>query len=319
MFSHDPSLLMNRLAVDENGMMSSSPPNSVGGGGGVPPGFSFQDYHSFPALQQMMSNQWAGYQSSLDALSYASMYGGNTVSTPPPGFMAQPGFLGEGSVPKRPRSRPSSRHSRAATPSLPSVDDTDAFPSLGSSSASNAKAGKKHYGGKRGAHGHGHRENSKENVGSTLADIVRMSPSPSPSMPARQQPRKTTAAPAAAAKPRRNPSNSSNGREQSATAQAIPAPQHLPWLVTGEKANKAYLKARQEAIKHGGLRNKFLQRFVFLSVFRYPLPLGYMEVRTYVYLSMYISNEMIVPHKHGTATTPAPPKLIASAAKTKTN
>jgi hypothetical protein len=50
------------------------------------------------------------------------------------------------------------------------------------------------------------------------------------------------------------------GGENSATAQAIPMPKHVPWLETGDKANKAYLKARQEAIKHGGLRNKFLQR-----------------------------------------------------------
>ncbi|KAJ0290785.1 hypothetical protein COL154_000742 [Colletotrichum chrysophilum] len=52
--------------------------------------------------------------------------------------------------------------------------------------------------------------------------------------------------------------NIRNG-ENSAAAQAIPNPKHIPWLETGERANKAYLKARQEAIKHGGLRNKFLQ------------------------------------------------------------
>ena len=54
--------------------------------------------------------------------------------------------------------------------------------------------------------------------------------------------------------------NMRNG-ENSATAQAIPNPKHIPWLETGDRANKAYLKARQEAIKHGGLRNKFLQRY----------------------------------------------------------
>ncbi len=59
----------------------------------------------------------------------------------------------------------------------------------------------------------------------------------------------------------RNVSSTSvrNG-ENSAAAQAIPNPRHIPWLETGDDANKAYLKARQEAIKHGGLRNKFLQR-----------------------------------------------------------
>jgi hypothetical protein len=40
---------------------------------------------------------------------------------------------------------------------------------------------------------------------------------------------------------------------------SIPAPEQIPWLETGDAANKAYLRARAEAIKHGGLRNKFLQ------------------------------------------------------------
>ena len=48
-------------------------------------------------------------------------------------------------------------------------------------------------------------------------------------------------------------------RENSSAAMAITAPEHIPWLETGETANKAYLKARAEAFKHGGLRNKFLQ------------------------------------------------------------
>ena len=48
-------------------------------------------------------------------------------------------------------------------------------------------------------------------------------------------------------------------RENSAAANAIPPPEHVPWLETGERANQAYIKARQDAFKHGGLRNKFLQ------------------------------------------------------------
>jgi len=113
--------------------------------------------------------------------------------------------------------------------------------------AAAAKQSKKHHG-KRGGHGHGNKENN--NFGqSTLADIVKMSPSPAPATLARQD-----------RKLGRNGSSSSirNG-ENSAAAQAIPTPKHVPWLETGERANKAYLKARQEAIKHGGLRNKFLQ------------------------------------------------------------
>jgi len=56
------------------------------------------------------------------------------------------------------------------------------------------------------------------------------------------------------------PAKSFNGsRENSAAAQAIPAPEHIPWLETGENANKAYLQARADAFKHGSMRNKFLQ------------------------------------------------------------
>lgn len=242
-FSHDPSYLVNQLSVEDNGVFSGSPPNNNNH-----PGYQLQDYNSFPALQQMMSNQWAaGYQNSIDALSYAGLYNsGNVITTPPPGFMPQPSFLGDNSF-KRPRSRPSSRQSRTATPALPSVDDTEAFPSL--SSSTNVKTGKKHHG-KRGGHGN---HINRELAASTLADIVRMSPSPGPG----HQSRKSAAS---ATKSKRNSSGNTIGRENSAAAQAIPAPEHIPWLETGEKANKAYLKARQEAIKHGNLRNKFLQR-----------------------------------------------------------
>ena len=243
-FSHDPSSLVNQLSVEDNGVFSGSPPNSIN-----QPAFQLQDYNSFPALQQIMANQWAaGYQNSIDALSYAGLYNSANVMTTPPGFMAPPSFLGDNPF-KRPRSRPGSRQSRTATPSLPSVDDTEAFPSL--SSSTNVKTGKKHHG-KRGGHGN---HINKELAASTLADIVKMSPSPGPG----HQSRKTTAT-TTTAKSKRNSNGSNASRENSAAAQAIPAPEHIPWLETGERANKAYLKARQEAIKHGNLRNKYLQR-----------------------------------------------------------
>jgi hypothetical protein len=124
------------------------------------------------------------------------------------------------------------------------LDDNEAFPSLGSASV---KHGKKHHG-KRGGHGHTNKESSAL---SSLADIVKMSPSPTPGSP-RLEPKK----------PSRNGTSVARNGENSAAAQAIPSPKHIPWLETGERANKAYLKARQEAIKHGGLRNKFLQRYV---------------------------------------------------------
>jgi DNA-nicking Smr family endonuclease len=52
------------------------------------------------------------------------------------------------------------------------------------------------------------------------------------------------------------------GGSESAAARKIPEPQHIPWLETGARANQQYLKYRQEAIKHGSIRNKFLQRLV---------------------------------------------------------
>ncbi|ENH64502.1 NEDD4-binding protein 2 [Fusarium oxysporum f. sp. cubense race 1] len=157
--------------------------------------------------------------------------------TPPPGLKH---FQGTSSP--RARSRPSSRHqTREPDISAPALDDNDAFPSLGSASI---KQGKKHHG-KRGGHGHSHKENNAPN---SLADIVKMSPSPTPVRPDLKR-----------GLGRNGSSTVARNGENSAAAQAIPSPKHIPWLETGERANKAYLKARQEAIKHGGLRNKFLQ------------------------------------------------------------
>ncbi|KAK4043639.1 hypothetical protein C8A01DRAFT_12823 [Parachaetomium inaequale] len=212
-FSHDPAHLVNRLHID---------------GSGTPPlqhaTVNLQDYSNFPALQPGTPEQIFAAAANYPALGV----------TPPPGFKAHHAY------PDRPRSRPGSRHQQKDnTQSAPSPDDADAFPSLG---AAIAKQGKKHHG-KRGGHGHGPKENFAP---STLADIVKMSPSPAPATPSRRVPRNGSS------------TNVRNG-ENSAAAQAIPNPKHIPWLETGEKANKAYLKARQEAIKHGGLRNKFLQ------------------------------------------------------------
>ncbi|KAF2118456.1 hypothetical protein BDV96DRAFT_643701 [Lophiotrema nucula] len=226
LFSHDPSALMARMALSD----VSTPPLQA-----AVPNFQMQDFDSFPALQPTSSPQWTPQLSAADAatlehLSY--MAAGITGSHPPPGLNPFPNFT-PGS---RPQSRPSSRHhSRAATPSVPAVDDNEAFPSLGSAAA--AKSGKRHHG-KRGGHGHANKEPNN------LADVVRMSPSPNPS-----QLRKSL-----------RPTKSFTGSlENSAAAQAIPAPDHIPWLETGEAANKAYITARQEAFKHGSLRNKFLQ------------------------------------------------------------
>lgn len=161
-----------------------------------------------------------------------------------PPFGGSPGFGRSHSPSLRPlhggdnrsRSRPGSRHQ--SKDQAPALDDNEAFPTLGA-----GRPGKKHHG-KRGGHG------PKEAfVPSSLADIVKMAPSPSPS-------------PRGDKRSGRNGSTGSKNGENSAAAQSISSPKHIPWLETGERANKAYLKARQEAIKHGGLRNKFLQRYV---------------------------------------------------------
>lgn len=215
-FSHDPAHLVNRLHVDG----SSTPPTQHAT-------VNLQDYSSFPALQP-------GTPEQLPIFAAAANYPAVGV-TPPPGFKGHHGYADSHA-----RSRPGSRHQqKEVTQSAPSPDDADAFPSLG---AALIKQGKKHHG-KRGGHGHNHKENFAP---STLADIVKMSPSPTPS----QQSRKMA---------RNGSSTSIRNGENSAAAQAISNPKHIPWLETGERANKAYLKARQEAIKHGGLRNKFLQ------------------------------------------------------------
>lgn len=213
-FSHDPAKLVNKLTLDGT---STPPPKKD---------LHLQDFGSFPSLQGTL-DQVGSFPGSPGFLG-AGM-------TPPPGFRSY-----HGADSPQPGSRPGSRHqAREPAPTAPSLDDTDAFPSLGSAAS---KQGKKHHG-KR---GHGH--NAKENAtASSLADVVKMSPAASP----RLEPKKLG---------RNGAATVVKNGENSLAAQAIPSPKNIPWLETGEKANKAYLKARQEAIKHGGLRNKFLQR-----------------------------------------------------------
>lgn len=216
-FSHDPSKFMNKPSLEE-----------LKGQGNI----QLQDLNSFPALQH----------GSPDSLN--SFGGGASLLTaglnPPQGPKYFPGTESP-----RLRSRPGSRQqTNEMSATAPAIDDNEAFPSLGSVTL---KQGKKHHG-KRGGHGHNHKENLVPN---SLADIVKMTPSPAPGSP-RPESRKGGLNGVG--------SGSRNG-ENSAAAQAIPSPRYIPWLETGDRANKAYLKARQEAIKHGGLRNKFLQRY----------------------------------------------------------
>ncbi|KAL3464666.1 hypothetical protein BJX64DRAFT_87927 [Aspergillus heterothallicus] len=224
-FSHDPSALVANLSIDGNGSTN-------------PAGIAFQVDNApdaFPPLQStgVSVDQWTGQQ--------GGKYPGYLFGLP--GGKGSPHFGGgkrNGSMTSlsRPHSRPGSRHQhRELNPSAPSVDDPDAFPTLAAVSAKNS--GKK-------SHGKRNRENNstRDNLPASLADVVRMSPSP-----ALGKGKSSTKYNREGAK----------GRENSAAAQSIPPPQHIPWLETGSRTNQQYIKYRTEAIRHGTVRNKFLQ------------------------------------------------------------
>ncbi|GIZ43571.1 hypothetical protein CKM354_000679100 [Cercospora kikuchii] len=236
LFSHDPSLLMQQMSL----ISGASTPQQFA------PNFQLQDFDSFPALQPTTSNPYEDNQSvDPNTLNAALLQQQQTLAQQAPGLF--PNF-----VPTGPRqSRPGSRHSqrshsnRTGTPGAqPNFQDDEAFPTLGS--AASKPVGKRHHG-KRGGHGHHNHGQPVQQPGS-LADVVRMSPSPSP-LNARDAMRRGL----------KNNRSFTATRENSAAAMAIPAPKEIPWLETGDKINQAYMKARQEAFKHGGLRNKFLQ------------------------------------------------------------
>lgn len=237
LFSHDPTLLMQQMSLAQSG--TSTPQY-------LPPNFQLQDFDSFPALQPSTSNPYEESQSvDANTLDVALQQQQGASQQPSPGLF--PNFVPTGPrfANSRPGSRPGSRHnSRAPTPShQPNFQDDEAFPTLGSAAT---KPGKRHHG-KRGGHGHHNHGLPVQQPGS-LADVVRMSPSPGPS-----------AARDAMRRGLKNNRSFTATREDSAAAMAIPAPKEIPWLETGDKVNSAYMKARQEAFKHGGLRNKFLQ------------------------------------------------------------
>ncbi|KAL8927645.1 MAG: hypothetical protein Q9172_001274 [Xanthocarpia lactea] len=226
-FSHDPALLVSSL--------------NINGGSGLPqaPSFQVQDYDAFPSLQnssQYAQNPSSPYQTSQYQYS-GSPLGNNYMGSPRRNLeQRSTSANGLSSSPGSYSSRPISRHrSREPSPYIP-FEDNEAFPILGSVVKQNTR---KHHG-KRGGHGHGNKENSP----GSLADVVRMSPSP---------------APASLRKGLVKGRSHIGSRDMSAAAAAIPAPQHVPWLETGEKTNHAYLKARQEAFKHAAARNRFLQ------------------------------------------------------------
>ncbi|KAL4881622.1 hypothetical protein BJY04DRAFT_188470 [Aspergillus karnatakaensis] len=219
-FSHDPSALVANLSIDGNASGTSA-------------GIAFQVDNApdaFPPLQSGPgSDQWAG------------QLGGKYPGYPfglSGGKNSHFGGKRNGSMTNlsRPHSRPGSRHQhRELNPSAPSVDDPDAFPTLAAVNAKNS--GKKNH--------RKNRDNNtiRDNVPTSLADVVRMSPSPGPGK----------------GKALKHLRDGVKGRENSAAAQSIPAPQHIPWLETGSRTNQQYIKYRTEAIRHGTVRNKFLQ------------------------------------------------------------
>lgn len=237
-FSHDPALLMSRMSMgDGNSTMPASQ---------LPQDLQVQDPNAFPILQP---SPQISYQASSPSHSNFYRYPSSPGSTgligsPRRHFEPRPSAMtGMSSSFSSSGSRPISRH-RSPQPgqrtSIPAVDDVDVFPSLG---AAGVKAGKKHHG-KRGGHGHGH--SNKESAANSLADVVRMSP-------------------AIGGGPgllRKGLAKTKTYSSPSGAASSVPPPQHIPWLETGVKANQEYLKSRQDAFKHGGLRNKFLQRYV---------------------------------------------------------
>ena len=259
-FSHDPSTLVNRLSVDDpasqgHGLLSTT----TGMHASADSSFQVQDHNMFPSLQSsgVFSERWpTTYTPQTSPLAYSSLYsnGSGALIAPPPGFVGHPTYLPESMLA---RSRPSSRHSQSREhgPSVPPVDDTEVFPTLGAASGGGTKGNGKRHHGKRGGHGHGPRDYKENSIPSpssnnSLADLVRMSPTLGPAQLRRML------------KSNRSNSalNSSVIRELSAAAQAIPPPSYIPWLHTSDApANTAYIQSRQEALKHGALRNKFLQ------------------------------------------------------------
>lgn len=219
-FSHDPTSLLVNMNISDGSSQLLANAQS-----------NFQlenNQEAFPALQPAggSGDQWP--------VAYMRKYPNHVLITGAAGSTS-PLAGGRRNGSSRPQSRPTSRHQqRDVNPSPLSVDDPEAFPTLSAMSAKSS--GKKHHG-KRGGH------NNKEAAQGSLADVIRMS---SPG----------------SGKGKNSKAGKENvkTRELSAAALAIQAPEHIPWLETGPRANQQYIKYRTDAIRHGTVRNKFLQR-----------------------------------------------------------
>lgn len=220
-FSHDPTSLIGSMSISD-GPNQQQPTSAQ---------LNFQldnNQEAFPSLQSAgaSGDQWSA--------TYMRKYPNHVLITGPSGSTS-PLAGGRRNGASRPQSRPASRHQqRDLNPSPLSVDDPEAFPTLGAMLTKGS--GKKHHG-KRGGH-----NNNKEAVSNSLADVVHIA---SPG----------------SGKGKNSKTNKENvkTRELSAEALAIQAPKHIPWLETGSRANQQYIKYRTDAIRHGTVRNKFLQ------------------------------------------------------------
>ena len=223
-FSHDPALLVSTLHVN----------NSTDSLGTSPQPFQMQDSSDqFPSLAvQRPRGSSSSLSSSVNAQPFTPRGRGSLFPLGPS---------------HRPHSRPTSRHqNRPEISSNLSMDDPEVFPTL---SSLNAKRGSKHHG-HRPRHGHGSQQ-ERDATPSSLADVVKLAPNPPAAMQRKSELGK---------KIRSANGATSDGIVGTVAARKIPEPRHIPWLETGERANQQYLKHRQEAIKHGTIRNKFLQR-----------------------------------------------------------
>jgi len=198
-FSHDPTMSVSKMTLgSETGSRTSTPP----------PHLQFQDGSSFPSLSP--PDHWSGA---------GTVSGGMAGSAPAFKF-----------TPSRPNSRQHNRERDQNSSLVPLVDDSEAFPSLGSAKSSAHKKRDRRP------------KNDIPTGPSSLAEVVRMgSPGPNSSRWS-------------------SVGTSPNSKRGSrVTASHIPAPQQIPWLETGSALNRTYLKHRKEALNHGVLRAKYLQ------------------------------------------------------------
>ncbi|KAF8246017.1 hypothetical protein K440DRAFT_586591 [Wilcoxina mikolae CBS 423.85] len=197
-FSHDPTMSVSKMTLgSETGSRTSTPP----------PHLQFPD-GAFPSLSPP---DWTGA---------GTISGG--IAGPSPSFKI---------TPSRPNSRQQHNRERDQNSSLvPLVDDSEAFPSLGSVKSSAYKKRDRRP------------KNDIPTGPSSLAEVVRMG-SPGPNSG-----RWSGAG-----------SSPNSKRGSRVAASHIPAPQQIPWLEIGSALNRTYLKHRKEALTHGVQRAKYLQ------------------------------------------------------------